>query len=314
MKKLLIASVLAVMPVRAFTQTPGTAVGAALATPTGHEVSVGAGGYNYIEEPDDLRISIHGAKLGGEYTGGFSVNRRRHVFAQANARFTFGNTRYDGWCAPFLLIPEPASPNGYAVDLGDYSPCSEPGARDWYVEARALVGKDFIGQRWAWSPGTGLGVRHLSNGARGIPGFRTQEYLYLPFSITARTRMGSQSTLSFNLEYDVLLRGWQTTRNSELGGGDVPATSTAPAFTIEGLDDLSFDQRGGWALRTSAKYQVNRRWSVEPYYVYWRVDDSSVEVANLTFTVNAVTAQQQFGAYEPRNTTHEPGVKFSFRF
>ena len=36
-------------------------------TPTGQEVNVTVGGYTYIE-PGDTSISIHGPKIGGEYS------------------------------------------------------------------------------------------------------------------------------------------------------------------------------------------------------------------------------------------------------
>jgi hypothetical protein len=53
---------------------------------------------------------------------------------------------------------------------------------------------------------------------------------------------------------------------------------------------------------------------VEPAYVHWHVRDSTVAVANATFTVNSVTVQQQFGGYEPLNSTNEFVVKIGFRF
>ena len=127
-------------------------------------------------------------------------------------------------------MPESTSPNGYALDVGDPSPCSESGDNDWYLEARGLAGKDLIGQQWAWSPYTGLALRHLSNGTTGTPGYRTDDYLYLPLGMTARSNVASAAALSLNLEFDVLLHGWQKTRDSELGGGFVPATSIAPTW------------------------------------------------------------------------------------
>ena len=159
-----------------------------------------------------------------------------------------------------------------------------------------------------------MGVRHLSNGVTGVPGYRTDNYLYLPIGVTARTQVASHNLLSFNVEADVLLHGWQTTRDSALGGGDVPATSTAPAFTIEGFSDISFAQHGGLGVRASAKYQMTKQWSLEPSYVHWNVNSSPVSVETATFTVNGVTAQEQLGAYEPHNTTHEFVVKLGFRF
>ncbi len=284
-----------------------------LATPTGNELSFDVASYTYTE-PGDTSISIHGPKVAGEYTGTLSLGDRGHWFARANVRGVTGNTTYDGWCFPFLITPNSASPNGYELDLGGPSPCSENGDRDWYLETRGAVGKDLIGEKWAFSPYGGLGLRHLSNGASGVPGYRTDDYLYVPLGMTARTRAGSHGTLSFNVEYDQLIHGWQTTRDSQLGGGDVPATPTTPAFTVNGFTDISFSQHRGWALRASAKYQITRHWSLEPSFIHWNVSASPVNYETVTFTVNNVTAQEQWGAYEPNNATNEFGVKVGFHF
>jgi len=307
-KILFLAGVAALISSRAFSQTD-----ASLATPTGHEVNASVGSYTYTE-PGAQSISIHGVKVGGEYTATLSLSKRRHWFAQTDVRGTIGSVTYTGWCSPFLITPNSASPNGYELDFGDASPCSENGDRDWYLEARAVAGKDLIGRTWAWSPYGGLGVRHLSNGTTGTAEYRTDEYLYLPVGMTARTRVASHGALSVNLEFDRLLHGWQKTRGSKLGGGDVPATTTAPAFTIDGFTDVSFSQPGGWALRASVKYQVTRHWSVEPYYVRWNVGASPVNNQTVTFTVNHVTARERIGFYEPLNTTDEFGVKWGFHF
>jgi hypothetical protein len=287
-------------------------VDTSLATPIGHEVNVSFGGYRYTE-PGDLAISIHGSKFGGGYTGTRSLNARRRWFAQADVRGMVGNTTYDGWCSPYVIIPESASPNGYALDVGDASPCSETGDKDWYVEARALFGKDFIARTWAISPDTGLGFRHLSNGISGAAGYRTDDYLYLPLGLTARTKAAAHA-LSFNVEYDQLLHGGQKTRDSDLGGGDIPPTADAPGFTIEGFTDISFAQAGGWGLRANATYQATRHWSLEPSYIHWSIDASPVNYETVAFTVNNVTAHQQLGAYEPLNNTNEFALKLGYRF
>jgi hypothetical protein len=284
-----------------------------LATPTGQDVNVGVGSYTYVE-PGAQSISIHGIKLGGEYTGTVSLSKRHHWFVQANVRGITGNVTYTGWCSPWQITPNSASPNGYELGEGDASPCSETGDQDWYLEGRALIGKDLIGHAWALSPYTGLGLRHLSNGTTGVAGYRTDNYLYLPFGATTRTEVVSHRMLSFTLEYDRLIRGWQKTRDSALGSGDVPATTTAPAFTIDSFTDISFAQHGGWALRASAKYQVTTHWSVEPYYIHWGVSPSPVNNETVAFTVNNVTAQEQLGYYEPLNATNEFGVKLGLHF
>jgi hypothetical protein len=270
-------------------------------------------GYSY-EEPGDLSITIHGAKFGGGYTGTLPLSKTRHSFLQLDGEGRFGSTTYDGWCSPYLIFPDNTSPNGWSLDVGDASPCSESGDKDWLADMRGLVGKDFIATRWAFTPDAGIGLRHLSNGTTGVNGYRTDDYLYVPIGLTARTIARSHQALSFNIEYDHLLHGWQKTRDSQLGGGDIPATDTAPAFTIEGFTDVSFDQTQGWALRASAKYQITPRWSVEPEYIHWNVKASAVSYETVAFTVNGVTAHEQLGAYEPDNNTDEFVVRLGFRF
>ena len=53
---------------------------------------------------------------------------------------------------------------------------------------------------------------------------------------------------------------------------------------------------------------------MEPEFVHWSVSASPVNNETATFTVNGVTAQEPFGAYEPDNNTNEFGVKLGFRF
>src|SRR4051812_20426411 len=125
----------------AFAQTSDASAGSApaadavddgLSTPAGHEVSSGLGGYTY-REPGEHAISIDGVKFVGEYAGTVPLNTRRHWFVQGHLRGTLGTATYTGWCSPFVLTPDNASPNGYVLDIGDASPCSEDGDRDWYA-------------------------------------------------------------------------------------------------------------------------------------------------------------------------------------
>lgn len=312
-KSLALGSLMALTSSIVFAQTPGGPGPGVLATRTGNDLNISVQHYNYVEPPD-VDISIHGPKLGGEYTGTFSLGQQRRWFARVNLRGTGGAASYDGFCRPWQIVPSSTSTNGYRLTLGSESPCSETGDADWYLEGRVLTGKDFIGHSWAISPFAGIGVRHLSNGTTGNFDFRTDEYLYVPIGATVRTTTAANRMLSVTVEYDHLLRGWQKTRNSLLGGGTVPATSTTPAFSIGDFTDLSFDQHAGWALRGSAAYQLNRSWSIEPYYVGWRVSSSPVSTGSVAYAVNAVTARQTLNAYEPLNFTHEFGVKIGLHF
>jgi hypothetical protein len=97
----------------------GTPVEERLATPAGQEVNVSVSSYNYAE-PGALSISIAGPKLGGDYTATAALGKGRHWFADANVRGLVGNATYTGWCSPWLITPDRASPNGYALDTGYY--------------------------------------------------------------------------------------------------------------------------------------------------------------------------------------------------
>jgi len=249
-----------------------------------------------------------------EYAGTLSLSAGRHWFVQAHLRSTLGAATYTGWCSPFVITPDNASPNGYLLDIGDPSPCSEDGDADWYAEGRALVGKDLMTNAWAWAPYSGLGLRHLSNGTTGVAGYRTDDYLYVPVGVSARTALAAHRVLSLNVELDVLGHGWQHTHDSQLGGGDAPATATAPAFTIDSFTDIAFSQTRGWALRAGTAFPITARWSLQPYYVRWDVQSSPVESETVTFTVNHVTAREQLGFYEPHNITNEIGVRLGLHF
>lgn len=305
---------LTVFAATAAAQTPPRAIRTPLATASGHEINVSGQHYRY-EEPDaTVDISISGLKLGGEYTGTWVFSPRGHWFAQLNARLTGGPADYDGWCRPWQIEPSATSANGYALRLGTRSKCTEQNDSDWFTEGRVMLGKDLIGTAWSVSPFMGIGVRHLANGITGHANFRTDEYLYVPVGLTLRTTVRSTRALGLTVEYDHLIRGWQTTRNSLLGSGTVPATSTAPAFTIGDFTDLSFDQHDGHAFRATAMVPVTDRWSIQPYYTYWRVDDSPVTTGSVAYAVGGVTVRGQLNAYEPLNTTAELGVKVALRF
>src|SRR6187455_713603 len=126
MKTFLVTGVMTLIASQVFAQTPDSTppstrstatVEADLSTPTGHELSAAVASYTY-REPGAQAISIHGAKFVADYTGTLSLNRGQHWFAQANLRGTLGNVGYNGWCSPFLITPNSASPNGYELDLG----------------------------------------------------------------------------------------------------------------------------------------------------------------------------------------------------
>jgi hypothetical protein len=316
--RLVLAGLMAMSSSAAFAQAPATtpppAPSNGLGTAAGHEFNVSVQQYEYVE-PLEIDVRMHGVKFGLEYTGTFSVGAARRWFVQLNARATGFVVDYDGSCRPWRIVPSEASPNGYRLTVGSPSPCAEDNDPDGYGDARVLVGRDLGGRgSWGVAPFAGVGFRHLSNGTTGNFNYRTQEYLYVPLGVTARTRVRADRVVRVTVEYDRLVRGWNTTRNSIFGAGTVPATDTAPSFVIGDFSDLSFTQRDGWGFRASAAYPLARRWTIEPYYVRWQLDDSPVSPGSVAFVVNGITARQTLNYLEPHNFTNEFGVKLGLRF
>lgn len=296
-----------------------------LKTEPGNEISLSLGQYTYFElrGTGDRIMDLTGAKVGIEYTRNVSLSENQNWFATINLRGSLGKVRYSTPQTFFIdTVPDTSSPSGYILVSKPGPPFSEGGIEDWYIEGRALVGKDFAGRTVGFSPYAGIGFRHLSNGkgpysALNTSGSRTDAYLYVPLGATLRTNSFLErwfKSAEFNIEGDVLIRGWQTTRYSRIPPFSVPSTATAPAFAFLGTNDLNFRQRLGYGLRASAKLHLERHWSLEPYFSHWGIAQSIPDVATFRYTVNGQPEQYSVVYTEPRNHTNEFGLKVGFHF
>jgi hypothetical protein len=287
----------------AFASSPVSGSENELQTQPGSEFSLSISDYSNVEPNvngvgGDARFE--GTKIGVEYSHVFPLDDRRKLFAIAELRGLTGNVVYTSPTRTNILVPDPTHPSGTNVIRAPGPDVQRSGVKDWYVEGRALIGKDIIKGAWLFSPYVGVGFRHLSNGN----GNREQDYLFLPLGITAQTSELLKRKIEFNLEADVLLRGWQLTQFSYL----------PPSGTFLSATDVKFTQRLGGALRTSAKINLDRRWSVEPYFVHWSIDTSSVDFSTVRYTLAGQPTQVSAALVEPYNFTNEFGVKLGFRF
>ena len=273
MKMLFITGVIALIASQAFAQTPDSmppstrstaGVEASLATPTGHEVNVGVGGYNYRRarryEHFDPRRQVRRRIYGHDVT------------QQAPALVSPGRCAGPRWQhhVRWLVFALPDHARQHVAKwlrAGCWrSVAVQRERRQGLVSWKAAPSSARISSadKWGWSPDIGLGIRHLSNGTTGVAGYRTDDYLYLPVGITARTSVASHNALSFNLEYDPCCMAGKrpATRNWAVGMFQrhrQRPRSRSMDFPIS----RSLSTRG-WALRASAKYPVTRHWSVEP--------------------------------------------------
>lgn len=241
-----------------------------LETQTGKDIGLSLSSYNY-QEPGYM--SLQGAKAGLDlHVVRVSEDDDRLIF-RGDLRFAAGT-----------------------VDYSSNSTGSASGEPDWYIEARALVGKDRAIQDAVISPYAGLGYRYLFNDGRGITsngygGYRRQSnYIYLPVGVIHRIALDDQARLESTLEYDQLLAGKQVTSLSDLGAGYSDATN---------------NQSSGYGLRFSVMYQKSK-WMIGPYASYWNIGQSDI--------VYGIQNGVLTGLVEPANNTVEFGVKASQQF
>lgn len=175
-------------------------------------------------------------------------------------------------------------------------------------EFRGLIGKDyFIGRDALATPYFGFGYRYLKdrgNGEANIVGGtlyygydRKSHYYYLPVGCDLRINVSKDWEIDPNIEYDILLQGWQKSFLSD--GNQFGADNT----------DVANHQDKGYGLRGSVKFLKRGArvdFYVEPYFRFWHIADSQAAIGRL----DGETALWE----EPDNNTIEAGTKFGVQF
>jgi hypothetical protein len=239
-----------------------------LKTQTGKDIGLSISAYQY-REPGIM--SLRGMKTGLDFHAVKAL--RNDLFVRGDLRGAFGLVNYDSY--------DTGSANG------------EP---DWYVEARALLGKDWVVRRSVLAAYTGIGYRYLFNDGRGITstgygGYRrASNYTYLPIGIIHRRTINDNARLESTLEYDTLLFGRQVSSLSDVGGG---------------YSDVTNNQNNGYGLKFTVMYQ-KYNWAIGPYLDYWTIGQSDI--------VYVIQSGVPTGLIEPNNHTVEFGLKASQRF
>ncbi len=165
---------------------------------------------------------------------------------------------------------------------------------DFMGEIRLVAGEDIpVFRDTLITPYGGIGFRYLnddSNGMQsstGASGYKRENFLwYLPLGIDVQKPFKSDWQLGLNAEYDLMIDGTQISHldAAEIGG-----------------DEITNDQNRGSGLRGS--FRITKMTDqidlfVEPFVRYWRIADSEV----------------QSGWIEPKNNTHEYGLKLGIRY
>ena len=241
-----------------------------LQTQTGNNISLSLSSYQY-HEPGFM--SLKGSKIGLDMLS--TKVWQSGQFIRGDLRYAFGTVDYNS--------------NGTGSATG------EP---DWYIEARGLVGKDWMVKGMMLSPYTGVGYRYLFNDARGMSstgawGYRRESnYFYLPIGLIDRIRLNDQSRLEIKLEYDYLLAGKQISSLADTGLRYSNATN---------------NQSSGYGGKLSIMYEKSK-WAIGPYAYYWNIGESDITPE---IRYGNPTGR---GLLEPKNNTVEFGFKVSQQF
>lgn len=174
--------------------------------------------------------------------------------------------------------------------------------QDWAVEARLLVGKDFMmTPDVRATPYIGFGYRYLNDDSAGratstgaIGYERESRYYYIPMGVEFTTKISDSWMVSPTLEYDYFIQGEQLSYLSDVHWA---------------YPDLRNKQREGLGLRGSLKFVqtgASINFVFEPYIRYWHIEDSEeATVAGPIFLVTGL---------EPENKTLEYGIRMGAMF
>jgi len=189
------------------------------------------------------------------------------VMFRAEGRIAYGQVDYDG-----------ATQGGTPLTIEDVD--------DYALEARALLGADWLGENTLNTLYAGVGYRYLNDDLSEHPaGYeRESNYLYVPLGYRFDGSYKVGWSFGFGAEFDVFIIGNQRSHLSDVG-----------------LVDVDNRQDSGYGYRASVDLQYKSKdtiFVIEPFFRYWDIDKSETEL----------------GVFEPANETTEYGISILWMF
>lgn len=236
--------------------------------------------YILYEEPGIMQEEGYMIGVVGAYTfRDWLVRESGNGMFRADGRLSYGQVDYEG-------------------QLSDDTPYNISDIDDYLFEMRGLVGYDVaVQENTTLTPYVGAGYRYLNDDASFDPaGYeREANYFYSPIGLEYFYRMEGDWSVGFVVEYDLFWRGWQESHLSD---------------AVPSLSDLENDQKDGYGLRGSIKFEkeaYNMDVCIEPYIIYWDIDESEETPVTLSGTIIGT-------GVEPENDSLEIGLKLALKF
>lgn len=204
----------------------------------------------------------------------------------------------------------------YAMGRVDYRGSGTwEGIKDRMYEIRGIAGHElYIDPSLRIMPYVGLGYRYLNNGFEEIPARvidgqpyfsaynRESKYFYIPVGVDLYQQLASGWGIGGNLEYDFWISGEHVSHFEDMENMLGVSPGWDPMYNKQ---DKGFGVRG--SLRIDKAFP-KMKLGVEPYYRYWKVQDSEIK----DVTIGGVPIPTSL--FEPQNTTQEIGLKVGLTF
>jgi len=197
----------------------------------------------------------------------------------------------------------------------------------YMYEARVLLGKDFMTLPYLRvTPYSGFGIRDSSDKGGGhldsisdgtlALGYNVSDfYYYVPVGLTFDLAATQDYEVSWNLEYDYLVKGSEKDYYSNFDA----FSNSATFFQNYGFNftnqNVKYTLNHGWGARTSLKFLKHFSLVdvyIEPYIRYWYIGASKIATGNVGY--NFVTNDQTYTSAVNKNFTLEVGSSLGVEF
>ena len=173
------------------------------------------------------------------------------------------------------------------------------GTDDNLLDLRALIGGNIQNGDYTVTPFVGFGIRYWNNDIKSPGGYEREiTYYYSPVGLRVYSKLLQTWFWEINAEYDLFWGGKVKSHLSDAIPGANDPENNQPFGDGHGMRI---------SIKLSNNFHKNYSWFVEPFFKYWKVSDSELDI----LTVSGVPVA---AVYEPENETKIWGVLVGIGF
>ena len=168
---------------------------------------------------------------------------------------------------------------------------------DYFISARATIGKGFDFGNIGLTPYTGIGGRYWNDKIKTSGGYEREiTQLYMPLGLNVIAKMDDNWSVGGTFEGDLFLGGEVKSKLSQAGAGYSDAKNTQ-----------EFMNGGGGRVSMFMEYDFNSySVGIEPYFRYWQFAKSKAD--------NVLYGGSMGNVVEPKNKFYMSGLRVYLKF